>query len=314
MSKGTDFEKLALKFLVELFEEVGFLVIEKRLQTSGTQNGFDIVITFLDDYEQERRFCFECKNYDTPLSYEKILVKLGELSSLPYKVDGFFAISPKKDISNIHHLMEQGFLKRFDFPFRHWTPETYIEEYFALNTDIYDKVYEKQSDPMLDRESVLKKVKSIFKRVLDEKDALRLVTKIIIEDADRQPDEEDELRTSLDEKLMALNLLDEEKIRYHQLRCDYKVYLEKLQDLNSGLRQDIKRWQDNMRFKAHRLTNKFENGDYTPLEFFHEFFDQAEKDINKFMDDDSVTGDGEKLMNGIVFELAAECPLRWSKP
>lgn len=122
------------------------------------------------------------------------------------------------------------------------------------------------------------------------------------------------MRTTLDEKLNSLPISDELRMYYHQLRCDYKVSLEKLQDVNSQLRQEIIRWQTNLRVKAFRLTTKFNDpaGGYTPLKFFHEFNELAEKDILRFMNEEGITGDSEKLLNGVIFELAAECPLRWN--
>ena len=90
MAKGTDFEIKTCEFLKALFEELGFHVIEARREKSGTQNGFDILIKFFDEYDRERNFHFECKDYETPLNWDKISIKILELSAMSYKVDGFF--------------------------------------------------------------------------------------------------------------------------------------------------------------------------------------------------------------------------------
>ena len=66
---GSDFEKLVQPFFKEIFEKMGFLVIQVRKQESGNQNGFDISIHFLDDNDIEREFFIECKYYYTAQLY-----------------------------------------------------------------------------------------------------------------------------------------------------------------------------------------------------------------------------------------------------
>ena len=101
---------------------------------------------------------------------------------------------------------------------------------------------------------------------------------------------------------------------YHQLRVNYKVFLEDLIDVNNDLRIKIQKWQDDMRHRARRLTRKFNiDESYNSTQFFEDFFDDAEKQLLKFYSENELKEDEEKLLNGIVFELAAECPLNWSK-
>ncbi len=52
---------------------------------------------------------------------------------------------------------------------------------------------------------------------------------------------------------------------------------------------------------------------YTPAHFFHDFFEIAEIEILTFYKDFELKGDKEKLLHGVVFELAAKCPLDWRK-
>jgi len=61
---GAHFEKIAKDFFVFLLEKIGFIVLKARLQKSGTQNGFDILIEISKDY-QARKIFIECKNYNT---------------------------------------------------------------------------------------------------------------------------------------------------------------------------------------------------------------------------------------------------------
>lgn len=94
--KGSDFEKMAQTFLNNIFEELGFTVLEIRKQRAGTQNGFDIQIKFTDGKNNTRNFFFECKNYDTKLNFNEVLSKVHQLAATQYNVDAFFFISPKK--------------------------------------------------------------------------------------------------------------------------------------------------------------------------------------------------------------------------
>src|SRR5690242_2976592 len=100
MAKGIEFEAKALVYLKALFNKLGFPVTEARQQKSGTQDGFDIRISFLDGRKRERQFYFECKNYETPISWDAIAVKIFELYSSNHHPDGFIAISPHIDFSN----------------------------------------------------------------------------------------------------------------------------------------------------------------------------------------------------------------------
>lgn len=177
MAKGTDFEKQALEFFEGLFKELGYTIIAARNQRSGTQNGFDIMITFLDKYERERIFCLECKNYETQLRFEAILVKLHELDATSYDVDGFLAISPKEDISNIDDHMKTNFSNKFNFPIRHWTPETGVKEIFSLDPKVYREIYGEDPKELPDRSQILKKVEGIIDRMLDAKDGIEFAKK-----------------------------------------------------------------------------------------------------------------------------------------
>lgn len=313
MAKGSEFEKSASKFLEALFEELGFLVIEVRRQKSGTQNGFDLRIQFVDEYGKERNFYFECKDYETPLNWEKISIKILELSATGYSVDGFFAFSPKIDITNIHHHLLTELPKQVNFPVRHWTPETYVKEFFALDPEIYKEIYSEEA-PNINRKQILEKLKTIFKMVLNEKDTLNFTGAIHIKEADKAPTEDVELKTTLDRKLNSvLSKDDPVRNEYHQQRCNYKIYLEELQDVNNQLRSQIIQWQNNMRIKADRLTRKFQaQPEYTAIDFFHDFFEAAEADLLRFLASNQLNGDDQKLLNGVIFELAAECKLNWS--
>ena len=151
--------------------------------------------------------------------------------------------------------------------------------------------------------------------MLERKLILSATKKILIKESDRSPKEDTSLKSTFNEKLdHVLEENDPDRIHYHQIRCDYKVYLENLEGLDNDLRLTILRWQNELRLKAKLLTKHFNiRKDYTPTEFFYDFFKDAENLLLTFVSSEKISGDIIKLLHGIVFELAAECPLDWRK-
>ena len=314
---GTDFEKLVKPFFRELFEKMDFLVIQVRKQDSGNQNGFDISILFLDDNEQEREIFIECKYYTSAkLEWADIFNKQMQLDASSHKPTAFIALSPLRDLSNIDHSIQAKAVTKFKYPVDFWTPDKDIKRLFALDKEIYKKVYDTTNyDIVIDEKKEIKRIKAIINNLIQKKDALQYSDLIRIEETVKIPSEDSKLKTTLDEKLNSiLKEDDENRIIYHRIRANYKVYLESLVDLNSELRANILNWESNLRLKASRLTNNFNlDEDYTPQKFFHDFFNEAEKEILTFYKDFELKGDKEKLLHGVVFELAAQCPLDWRK-
>lgn len=312
---GVEFENLVKPFFEKLFDDIGFVVLDVRNQNSGTQNGFDLIIEFLDSNNIDRQLFVECKYYDSKLSYTEILKKIFELNSSNYTPDGFIALSPKVDLSNIEHNVHEGLQQSFKFPMEFWTPSFKIEEMFALDADLFKKVYNKNVDVTFDRQKRLDSIKAKIDLILAKKDVLQVANIIEIEDAKEEPNETKDFKTNLDEKLNSVfDESNEIRLRLHQYRCNYKIYLEKLEDLNNILRNNILKWQDNLRIKADRLTFQFQSDpDYTPVKFYHDFFIAAENSLNTFFSNHDLSGDDEKLLHGVVLELAAECPLNWKK-
>lgn len=313
--KGSDFEKLTHDFFKKIFEEIGFQVLSVRKQWSGTQNGFDIRITFLDNDESERAIFFECKNYETELDWGHILEKILELDAANYQVDGFVVLSPKMDLSNVNDNIAPHLNSKFKFPIRYYTPESNIKELFSLDREIYGRIYGQNPTGTIDRNAILNHFKAYVGTILKEKQLLKFANRIEIKESVNKPHEDVSFITNLDQKLNSLfDKNDTDRVEYHQLRCDYKVYLERLTDVNNQLRLKIINWQDNLRIKAKRLTKNFsQDSTYTPTKFFHDFFEIAEKDLLAFYSAEKLDGDKEKILNGVIFELAAECPLDWRK-
>lgn len=310
---GTQFESLVKPFFRQVFNDMGYTVIEVRNQTSGTQNGFDIKIVFQDQQGIDRSIFIECKYYESNLSYAQIVAKIIELSGSNYTPDAFIALSPKRNLSNIDDNLKQDLEGLFKFPCDFWTPDFEVKNIFALDPELYEVVYDDACTVNVDRDGQLEFLKNRIEYLLGIRETLLVSHDITINEADSEPYEELHLRTNLDEKLDAVfDPEDERRIRYHQYRCNYKVYLEGLQDVNNVLRNKIMDWQDNLRIKAERLTGQFNTDpDYTPAKFFFQFFQDAEASLRTFYISNELSGSEEKLLHGAVLELAAQCPLDW---
>jgi tetratricopeptide (TPR) repeat protein len=173
MAKGIEFEAKALEYLKNLFEKLGFHVTEARQQKSGTQDGFDIRISFLDNRKRERQFYFECKNYDTSISWDAIGVKIFELYCSNHRPDGYIAISPHVDFSNKHIDLIAKMAETISAPIKWWTPETNVKSYFSINATFYEYVY-KAKPEILRSELYLEEIKLryFFEEILRQKDKI----------------------------------------------------------------------------------------------------------------------------------------------
>lgn len=314
---GADFEKLVEPYFRTLFNKMGFLVIQVRRQDSGTQNGFDISILFLDEDDKEREIFIECKYYTTAqLNWSDIFNKQFQLSASNQIASAFILLSPLKDLTNIDHDLQAKAVKLFKFPVDFWTPNKEVEKLFIHDEEIYKKVFSKTKiDINFDKVKELEILKIKINLLLQKKDNLKYQDTIRIIDTLEEPKEDLSLKTNLDEKLNAILTEDDVvRIDYHKTRANYKVYLESLQDINTELRNNLLMWESNLRLKADRLTRKFNiDNTYTAERFFHDFFEEAEKEMLTFCQDFELKGDKQKLLNGVVFELAAQCPLDWRK-
>ncbi|BBL65712.1 hypothetical protein MSMAT_1973 [Methanosarcina mazei TMA] len=315
MSKGDKLEILVEEHFRWLFEEMDFQVTKVRRQESGAQFGFDVKVQFYDDDDHPRNFFFECKDYSTELNFNAILRKMFELDSSSYKADAFIAISPKTQISNIKDNTLESCREKFPFSIDLWDTTSNIEELFALNSDFFYELYNYNYSNPIDRNNVINITKLRINDLIKQKNCRDLGNRIKIIDSDREPNENENYKTTLDCKLNSIfPEHDETRLRYHKFRCNYKIYLEDLEDTNNDLRSEILDWQENLKIKAYRLTGKFNvYPDDSPRKFFYDFFDEAKTDLDILFKNGNYTGDIEKLLNGIVMELAAECPLDWRK-
>jgi len=173
MSKGAEFELKTLAYLKNLFDTLGFRVWEYRRQSAGTQNGFDIRISFHDETGRSRSIYFECKDYTTPLSWDDIAVKIFKIHSSSHRPDAFIAISPHVNLFNgIINDIEKLQLT-IQAPIKCWSPETCVREFFSLDAAFYVDVYGENPGPEYkDRAAILEKLKGSIKDLLRQRDQL----------------------------------------------------------------------------------------------------------------------------------------------
>jgi len=314
---GADFETLVEPYFRVVFEEMDFFVLQVRKQTSGSQDGFDISVLFTDDNLKERHLFIECKYYTTAqLNWADIFSKQVQLSASNHDPTAFILLSPLRNLSNIDHNIQAKFVKSAKFPVDFWTPDMEVGKMLALDLPLYKKVFDTNTcDIIIARDVEIQRLKIRVNILIQKKDALKYADIIRINESTANPDEDAQLKTTLDEKLNSiLSQDDERRIEFHRIRANYKVFIEELSDLNSELRSNILAWESDLRLKADRLTNQFKiDSNYSAEKFFYDFFDIAEKDMLTFYKDFGLKGDQNKLLHGVIFELAAQCPLDWRK-
>ncbi len=186
---GSDFEKLVKPFFEEFFEKMDFLVIQIRKQDSGDQNGFDISVLFLDNNDIEREIFFECKYYTTAkLNWAEVFNKQMQLDASNHNPTAFILLSPLRDLSNIDHNIQANAVNKFKYPVDFWTPDKGIQKLFAINEEVYKKVFDTKScDIVIDEKNEIKRFKEIINILLQKKDALKYSDLIRIGEAEEEP-------------------------------------------------------------------------------------------------------------------------------
>ncbi|WP_134353437.1 NACHT domain-containing protein, partial [Flavobacterium psychrophilum] len=192
--KGGEFEIIAIDFLEKIFNELKFAVVRKRIQISGSQDGYDNLVDIVDDKYLSRSIYSECKDYTSELNYNDAFIKLPQIASTHNKIDLVLFISPKKDFSNIfEETRNKPFLESLthsNFKVTILSPETHIQKYFSLYPEIYKKVYKEDSPVLLgrDREEILKQFdkfifsdQSLQKIVIDDYDKEKYIGKIQVD-------------------------------------------------------------------------------------------------------------------------------------
>ncbi|CAC9974386.1 NACHT domain-containing protein [Flavobacterium panici] len=189
--KGGDFEIQALEFLEKIFKELAYDVVRRRIQLSGSQDGYDGLIEIVDDKYFSKLIYSECKDYTTELNYTDAFIKIPQLASTHKNIDLFLLISPRKDFTNIFEdTRNKPFMEALangHFKVAVLSPETDVEIYFSLYPEIYKKVY-RQDAPVLNknqRQEILNQFdkfifsdRNLHKIIIDERDKTNYIGKI----------------------------------------------------------------------------------------------------------------------------------------
>jgi cell division protein FtsA len=148
--KSEEIGEFLEKNVIELFEHIftinketkGQILTKLRQQKRGTQYGFDIEFNCSIRGKDELIGLIECKNLHSQKSItidtisNKLLLQIVKPEN---KLDFWILISPYLDPSNelneyIKHLND-----KFNINFQIWSPETFVDEFFGIVPEIYEK-------------------------------------------------------------------------------------------------------------------------------------------------------------------------------
>lgn len=217
---GSNFEIITKDFFVWILEKIGFTVVKERIQFSGTQNGFDILIIVSKNYT-EHKISIECKNYSSDLDIGNILKKAWDLEK-NYKLDSndlFIAINPRSNFKNEDNSEKASPILDEKFEFRSYFLDVSngVKKLFALNNSFYRQLYASDVDYPVDEAAEIERFKSIiysrkpFKKIIiDSKDKSNFIGNIelVSGNIERHYSKkgEDEISSILIEKHKRLNL------------------------------------------------------------------------------------------------------------
>ncbi len=189
--KGGDFEKVANEFLINILSELEYTVVRERTQDSGTQDGFDNLVEFVDKKYRNYIIYSECKDYKSNLNYTQALEKIPHIISTHRNIDLLLFISPFENFSNTNENSKlEGFYQKISegCPVEFLMPESYVKEYFSLYPELYKKVFgeetndlekEKRNELLQKFEKLIFSSKNLKKIVIDETDRENYIGKLI---------------------------------------------------------------------------------------------------------------------------------------
>lgn len=185
MKKGGDLEILAIEFLELIFRELKYTVVRKRIQVSGSQDGYDNAIEIIDNKYLSKVIYSECKDYTTELNYTDAIIKLPQIATTHENIDLVLFISPKRNFTNIfEETRNKPFLESLannNFKVAFLSPETEIHKYFSLYPEIYKKAYLKDA-PVIDNNERADILNQFDKYIFSNKN----LQKIVIDELDKE--------------------------------------------------------------------------------------------------------------------------------
>ena len=98
---------------------------------------------------------------------------------------------------SINDNAQPKFEKMLRFPVEFWTPDKELEELFATDKSLYEKIYDTPCVIAVDREEQLRVTKIRIELILKKKDLFHFANTIEIKKADRNPEEDSHYITCL---------------------------------------------------------------------------------------------------------------------
>lgn len=149
--RGALLEQQTKQLIRELFDlSTDYTLDELRLQSSGTQFGFDITFTYADAYGAMCTCMIECKNYQQDIQPRDFVDKLSELRTNNTEVDHWILVSPTSNVTNTLWQQYEKWKEQDSwYPVRNvqiWTPNQRVHELFGLFPHIYAKFYKVEDD------------------------------------------------------------------------------------------------------------------------------------------------------------------------
>lgn len=177
---GSKFELIAKDFFIWIFEELNYKILKDRIQFSGTQNGFDILLIIEKDYVHKRIF-IECKNYSTDLDIGNIHKKLFDLETnyVLNEDDLFIAINPRSNFKNQENpeKIEPKLNSKYHFNIILLDISNGIKELFSLSDNFFKEIYTENNLDLPENNRI--EIINRFKRNIFSKKPLK---KIILDD------------------------------------------------------------------------------------------------------------------------------------
>jgi hypothetical protein len=185
IKRGGELEILAIEFLELIFKELKYSVVRKRIQTSGSQDGYDNLVEIVNDKYLSKLIYSECKDYTSELNYTDAVIKLPQIATTHENIDLVLFISPKRNFTNIfEETRNKPFFESLinsQFKVSFLTPETDVEKYFSLYPEIYRKAYQKDAPSLTENERV-EILKQFDKFIFSDKN----LQKIVIDEQDKE--------------------------------------------------------------------------------------------------------------------------------
>jgi len=149
-AKGEALEEAALVLFRRFFalaecdeSQIRMQLQKLRKQRSGAQFGYDIAFEAAVAGQENVRCHVECKNYASSIALKDVADKLLQQKSHGVAIDHWILISPRADpAQDLHHFLEYE-SRALDFPFdiHVWSPESGVDQFFALEPKLYDRFY-----------------------------------------------------------------------------------------------------------------------------------------------------------------------------